>query len=75
MKLESLKVYARGSNGWGSSELAFAKSITQLYGPNGSGKTPLVQSIAFCLGYPCEFRDDIYVHCESVVSIFKWENL
>ncbi|MGJ8486370.1 AAA family ATPase [Pseudoalteromonas sp. SYSU M81236] len=67
MKLESLKVYARGSNGWGSSELAFAKSITQLYGPNGSGKTPLVQSIAFCLGYPCEFRDDIYVHCESVV--------
>lgn len=66
MRLDSLKVYARGSNGWGSSELTFAKSITQLYGPNGSGKTPLVQSIAFCLGYPCEFRDDIYVHCESV---------
>lgn len=67
MNLKSLRVKARGVSGWGTKELLFAKSVTQLYGPNGSGKTPLVQSIAFCLGYPCEFRDDIYAHCESAI--------
>lgn len=67
MKLISLKVLGRGINGWGSEELKFSDSITQLYGPNGSGKTPLVQTIAFCLGYPCVFRDDIYTHCQSAI--------
>ncbi|WP_259663639.1 ATP-binding protein [Shewanella algae] len=40
--------------------------MTQLYGPNGCGKTPLVQSIAFCLGFPSIFRNDIYNHCSHV---------
>ncbi|KXI28385.1 hypothetical protein [Paraglaciecola hydrolytica] len=64
MKLVSLTVIGRGVTGWGTEELFFAKSITQLYGANGSGKTPLVQTIAFCLGYSCIFRDDIYSHCQ-----------
>ena len=67
MKLVSLKVLGRGINGWSSEELPFADSITQLYGANGSGKTPLVQTIAFCLGYSCVFRDDIYIHCQSAI--------
>jgi len=67
MKLESLQIFARGPSGWGSGELKFADSITQIYGPNGSGKTPVVQSIAFCLGNPCKFRKDVYGHCLKAV--------
>jgi len=80
MKLESLEIFARGPSGWGSGELKFADSITQLYGPNGSGKTPVVQSISFCLGNPCQFRQDIYGHCLKAVlkvsiqgKFFKFE--
>ncbi|WP_201442204.1 hypothetical protein [Vibrio vulnificus] len=36
-------------------------------GPNGCGKTPIVQSIAFCLGFPCVFRQDIYDHVNYAV--------
>lgn len=67
MKLDSLQIIPRGEKGWGTKELSFAKAITQLYGANGTGKTPLVKSIAFCLGYPSIFRDDIYVHCSSAI--------
>ena len=66
MELVSIKINPRGNSGWGSQELTFGKYITQLYGPNGSGKTPLVKSIAFALGYDAKFRDDIFTHCHSV---------
>ena len=67
MKLVSVEIFPKGNNGWKSEKLDFGKHITQLYGPNGCGKTPLVQSIAFCLGYPCVFRNDIYERCNYVV--------
>lgn len=66
MKLINIQIFPKGSNGWGSDLLIFGEHITQLFGPNGCGKTPLIQSIAYCLGYPCIFRQDIYDHCESV---------
>ena len=63
MKLISIKIFPIGKSGWGSDLLEFGTHITQLFGPNGCGKTPIVQSIAFCLGYPCQFRKDIYDNC------------
>ncbi|WP_337057340.1 hypothetical protein [Pseudomonas sp. USHLN015] len=69
MNLVSLQVFGNGISGWRSELLGFGTKITQLYGPNGCGKTPLMQSIAFCLGYPCVFRQDIYDHCGYVVLV------
>lgn len=63
MKLISLQIFPKGLNGWSSDEFCFGPEITQLFGPNGCGKTPLVQSIVFCLGYPSIFRDEIYHRC------------
>lgn len=71
MKLKSLKLLPSGKNGWYSSKLNFGENITQLYGPNGCGKTPIVQSIAFCLGYPAVFRNDIYERCNFAVLEFE----
>lgn len=71
MKLRSLQIFPRGRSGWSSNLLVFGQEITQLYGPNGCGKTPLVQSIPFCLGYPSVFRENIYQHCEYVNLSFS----
>jgi len=66
MKLVSLQIFPSGSKGWGSDRLRFGDNVTQLFGPNGCGKTPVVQSIAYCLGFPCVFRNDIYDRCNYV---------
>lgn len=65
MKLISFEVKRKNSTGWGSPKLFFGDEITQLHAKNGSGKTPLIQSIVFCLGYPIEFREDILRNCLS----------
>ncbi|WP_133179620.1 ATP-binding protein [Shewanella decolorationis] len=66
MKLLDIKIFPINKNGWESDKLVFGDHFTQLYGPNGCGKTPLVQSIAYCLGFPSVFRNDIYNHCSHV---------
>ncbi|EOC1534535.1 hypothetical protein ACI1AU_003882 [Cronobacter turicensis] len=70
MKLISIKIKGRDIVGLESEELIFGKNITEFYGPNGCGKTPLLQSISYCLGYPCKFRDDIYKLCKSATLTF-----
>jgi hypothetical protein len=67
MVLRDIEIEAAGGTGWSSKRLVFGKDITQLYGPNGCGKTPIIQSIAFVLGYPVKYREDIYKNCEAVV--------
>ncbi len=67
MLLRDIKIEAAGATGWFSKHLAFGDDITQLYGPNGCGKTPVIQSIAFALGYPVKYREDIYKNCGAVV--------
>lgn len=67
MKLVSLQIFPSGQFGWKSDFLEFGKDITQLYGKNGCGKTPLVQTITYCLGYPSIFRNDIYDHCNYAI--------
>lgn len=73
MKLINIQIFPKGNNGWGSDLLIFGEDITQLFGPNGCGKTPIIQSIAYCLGYPCIFRQDIYDHCLNVRLKVKTE--
>ncbi|WP_321906073.1 hypothetical protein [Paraburkholderia tropica] len=70
MKLISLKLLPRGVNGWESPTLQFGERLTSLFAPNGSGKTPIVQALAFCLGFDVKFRDDIRGHCEAAILTF-----
>lgn len=63
MRLLSLKIHAHGAHGWESEPLEFGKRTTLLYAKNGSGKTPIVQAIAYCLGFPAKFREDILGKC------------
>tara|TARA_R110002073_G_scaffold335499_1_gene527639 strand:+ start:4138 stop:5910 length:1773 start_codon:yes stop_codon:yes gene_type:complete len=67
MRLLDLRISPAGQRGWGSETLVFGDDITQLYGPNGCGKTPVIHSIAFALGYPVRYRDDILEHCDSAI--------
>ncbi len=73
MKLVSLKMIARGVNGWESPVLAFGKRTTSLFAPNGSGKTPLIQAIAFCLGLKIKFREDINNKCSAACLVIEHE--
>lgn len=66
MKLVSLKINKRGNTGWESEEITFGDHVTQVTGENGSGKTPIIQAIVFCLGYPVTFRDDVKAQCRSI---------
>jgi len=74
MKLLNLQVFSNGNLGWSSELLTFGIDITQIYGPNGCGKTPLVQTIVFCLGYPSVFRQDIYDHCSHAILTIELPN-
>ena len=67
MKLISIQIFPNGLSGWQSDLLKFGENITQLFGANGCGKTPIVQSIAYCLGYSSIFRNDIYDRCSNVI--------
>lgn len=64
MKFESLEIIPNNPHGWQSGKLEFGKIITQLYAKNGSGKTPLIQAMMFCLGLHVQFRDDIVRNCK-----------
>jgi len=67
LKLLSLKVEPLGQNGWESPLLEFGKRTTLIYAKNGSGKTPIIQSLAASLGFPPKFREDILGKCASVI--------
>ncbi|WNN39113.1 hypothetical protein RIN61_23440 [Pseudomonas inefficax] len=66
MKFESLQFSPSHGAGWASEELVFGRAVTQLYAPNGSGKTPLIQSIMFCLGLEVQFREDVVRNTSKV---------
>jgi uncharacterized small protein (DUF1192 family) len=67
MKLLSLRMEPAGTTGWSSETLVFGTQITQLFGPNGCGKTPIIQSLAYALGYPVKFREDVLRNCSAAV--------
>jgi hypothetical protein len=65
IKLKSLHIKPKGVAGLGSPILKFGEHITQFSGDNRSGKTPMIQTLVFCLGYPISFRQDLLVSCSS----------
>lgn len=65
MKLHAVQFIAKNEFGWESEKISFGDNITQFSGENGSGKTPIVQSIVYCLGYPVSFREDVAARCKS----------
>lgn len=74
MKLISLKINKRNNSGWESEEIAFGFHVTQVTGENGSGKTPIIQAIVFCFGFPVMFRDDVKAQCRSVSLVIEARN-
>ena len=74
MKLISLKINKRSNSGWESEEIAFGVHVTQITGENGSGKTPIIQAIVFCLGFPVTFRDDVKAQCRSISLVIEARN-
>lgn len=74
MRLIRLQIFPKGDNGWSSESLMFGQDVTQLFGPNGCGKSPLIKSIVFCLGYPSKFRDDILENCLCAELEFEINN-
>lgn len=71
MVLLNVQIEPTGEHGWQSPVLEFGEQLTQLFGPNGCGKTPVIQTVAYALGYPVTFREDIYQHCESVTLTLR----
>ncbi|MGE8146499.1 hypothetical protein ACQKP7_15055 [Pseudomonas frederiksbergensis] len=71
MRLLKLKIQPLGPNGWRSEELVFAEDVTQLFGPNGIGKSPLIKAAISCLGYPSKFREDIQQNCRCAELEFE----
>lgn len=67
MKLLSLKIEPLGQNGWGSPLFEFGHRTTLIYARNGSGKTPVIQSLAAGLGFPLKFREEILEKCASII--------
>ncbi|GEK12039.1 AAA family ATPase [Aliivibrio fischeri] len=74
MKLISLEITKGHKLGWSSDLLEFGDNITQIFGPNGCGKTPVLQSIVFCLGFPSIFRRDIYENCGHAILKISTKN-
>lgn len=66
MRLLSLQIVGTADRSWSSQRWDFAREVTQIFGPNGCGKTPMVQSAMYALGYEVDFRDDIVERCEYV---------
>lgn len=66
MRLRSLKVEPLGQNGWESPLLEFGWRTTLIFAKNGSGKTPIIQSLAASLGFPPKFRDEMFSKCAAV---------
>lgn len=67
MRLISLKIEPLGPNGWESPLLEFGQRTTLIYAKNGSGKTPVIQSLAAGLGFPLKFREDILEKCAAII--------
>lgn len=69
MRLLTLQIEPLGQNGWASPLLEFGKRTTLIFAKNGSGKTPVIQSLAAGLGFPLKFREDILEKCASITLI------
>ena len=66
--MEFKKIHLNGFKSFAEKTDFFIETgLTGIVGPNGCGKTPVIHSIAYAMGYPVRFRDDILEHCDSVI--------
>jgi len=65
--LISLTLMPRGPNGWSSPRLVFGEFLTLVRGGNGSGKTPVMEAIAYALGNPTDLPAEVRSRCSEVV--------
>jgi len=66
LRLHSMQVVPRGSEGWGTKEQFFGRVTTLLFGANGAGKTPILRAMEFALGYPVELPPLLRTKCRSI---------
>ncbi len=71
--LVSLEFVPRGEAGWSSNRLVFGDFLTLVRGPNDSGKTPILEGIAYALGNPAELPVEVRSACSAVVLEMKKE--
>lgn len=71
IKFLSIEINPKGITGLSSPRFDFGEEITQFRGDNRSGKTPMVQTLVYCLGYPIQFRRDLISHCSSATLKIK----
>jgi hypothetical protein len=66
LKLKSFQ-YTNSSKGWSSPKIEFSESVTAIEGGNGSGKSPIMNGIAFSLGLEVQLPTDILENCSHAI--------
>lgn len=69
LRLHSMQIRPRGSDGLGTHVLQFGRLTTLLFGPNGSGKTPVLRALEYVLGHPVELPPLLRVKCRSIILV------
>lgn len=67
IRLTSFRYLPKGPDGWQTPSLEFGAMFTVLEGPNGSGKTPIMEGIYLALGHELELPPGITQHCSAAV--------
>ena len=67
MRLLKLEIEPSGITGWGFKSHKFGNDITQIYGSNGCGKTVIIQSIVYAMGYSIPYGNEILDNCKAVI--------
>jgi len=65
IRLSSFRYLPKTADGWETPKLDFGALFTVLEGPNGSGKTPIMEGIYLALGHELELPPAITEHCSA----------
>lgn len=66
MKLIRISFNKRENGHWESRQLDFGDFVTNIHGPNTSGKTPIIKSLMMCLGMKIQLPTELVNSFESV---------
>jgi DNA repair exonuclease SbcCD ATPase subunit len=65
-RLRTLQFLPSAINGWTSGPFVFSDTTTLINGANGAGKTPVVRSIVFALGFPISLPPEMERRCRAI---------
>jgi predicted nuclease with TOPRIM domain len=65
IRLSSFRYLPKATGGWETPKLDFGALFTVLEGPNGSGKTPIMEGLYLALGHGLELPPAITDHCSA----------